>query len=188
MKAVLSKWQGAIEINGTRYESVTDAIEAFKSLNSRSDIKLYASAVKASTEQNRQPVEQITDVQEYEITVKKYMTQPSSNGFDFMRKWNNNIPMPCVTMRGTQEKETRGMVYMNLHGFAKPTINCMCCGRELTNPVSRYYGIGPICLGKIGIVRQIDDIEGIKEDLVKMKWSGWIIKSAITSRKEIKND
>ena len=76
---------------------------------------------------------------------------------------------------------------MNLHGFAKPTITCMCCGRELTNPISRYYGIGPICLGKIGISRQIDDIENIKEDLVKMKWSGWIIKSAII-RKEIAND
>ena len=188
MKAILSKWQGAIEIGGTRYESVKDAVSLFKTLNSKSSIKLYASAVKADTEQNRQHIEQATDSTEYEITVKKYMTQPSSGGFDFMLKWNQNKPMPCVTMRGTVEKETRGMVYMNLHGFAKPTITCMCCGRELTNPVSRHYGIGPICLSKIGIARQIDDIENIKEDLVKMKWSGWLIKSAITSRKEIKND
>lgn len=185
MKAILSKWQGAIEINGSHYESVKDAVSVFKTLNSRSTIKLCASAVKADTEQNRQHIEQSADSVEYEITVKRYMTQPSSGGFDFMLKWNKNKPMPCVTMRGTIEKETRGMVYMNLHGFAKPTVTCMCCGRELTNPVSRYYGIGPICLGKIGINRQIDDIENIKEDLVKMKWSGWVIKSAIISRKEI---
>lgn len=187
MKAILSKWQGAVEIDGVRYESVKDAVGVFKTLNSRSSIKLCASAVKVDTEQNRQHIAQSTDSEEYEITVKRYMTQPSSGGFDFMLKWNKNEPMPCVTMRGTVEKETRGMVYMNLHGFAKPTITCMCCGRELTNPISRYYGIGPICLGKIGISRQIDDIENIKEDLVKMKWSGWIIKSAII-RKEIVND
>lgn len=184
MLRMLSKWQGAVEINGTRYDSVKDAENVFKSLNSRSSIKLCANAVQAHTEQSRQSVEQVTNAQEYEITVKKYMTQLSSNGFDFMLKWNNNIPMPCVTMRGTVEKETRGMVYMHLHGFAKPTINCMCCGRELTNPVSRAYGIGPICLSKIGIVRDIEDIDGIKEDLVNTQWSGWVIKSAIT-RKEL---
>ena len=47
---------------------------------------------------------------------------------------------------------------------------------------------GYIVVSKIGIARQIDDIENIKEDLVKMKWSGWVIKSAIINRKEIKND
>lgn len=188
MKAILSKWQGAIEIDGTRYESVKDAVSLFKTLNSKSSIKLYASAVKADTEQNRQHIEQATDSTEYEITVKKYMTQPSSGGFDFMLKWNKNKPMPCVTMRGTVEKETRGMVYMNLHGFGQKTITCACCGKELTNPVSRHYGIGPICLGKLGIVSAIDDVENIKEQLERIKWSGWIIKSAIINRKEIKND
>lgn len=185
MQAMLSKWRGAIEINGTRYDSVQDATSVFKTLNSKSSIKLLATAVQADTEQQRQHIEQVTEQHEIEITVKKYMTQPSSNGFDFMLKWNDNKPMPCVTMRGTIEKETRGMVYMNLHGFAKPTITCMCCGRELTNPVSRAYGIGPICLGKIGIARDIEDIEGIKEDLVNTQWSGWVIKSAILERKEI---
>lgn len=188
MKAILSKWQGAIEIDGTRYESVKDAVSLFKTLNSKSSIKLYASAVKADTEQNRQHIEQTTDSTEYEITVKKYMTQPSSGGFDFMLKWNDNKPMPMRTMQGTVEKETRGMVYMNLHGFGQKTITCACCGKELTNPVSRHYGIGPICLGKLGIVSAIDDVENIKEQLERIKWSGWIIKSSIINRKEIKND
>ena len=188
MKAILSKWQGAIEIGGIRYESVKDAVSLFKTLNSKSSIKLYASAVKADTEQNRQHIEQTTDSTEYEITVKKYMTQPASVGFDFMLKWNDNKPMPMRTMQGTVEKETRGMVYMNLHGFGQKTITCACCGKELTNPVSRHYGIGPICLGKLGIVSAIDDVENIKEQLERIKWSGWIIRSAITNRKEIKND
>ena len=185
MKAILSKWQGAIEIDGTRYESVKDAVSLFKTLNSKSSIKLYASAVKADTEQNRQHIEQTTDSTEYEITVKKYMTQPSSGGFDFMLKWNDNKPMPMRTMRGTVEKETRGMVYMNLHGFGQKTITCACCGKELTNPVSRHYGIGPICLGKLGIVSAIDDVENIKEQLERIKWSGWIIRSSILSQKVV---
>ena len=186
MKAILSKWQGAIEIDGTRYESVKDAVRLFKTFNSRSSIKLCASTVKADTEQNRQHIEQTTDSTEYEITVKKYMTQPSSGGFDFMLKWNKNKPMPMRTMQGTIEKETRGMVYMNLHGFGQKTITCACCGKELTNPVSRHYGIGPICLGKLGIVSAIDDVENIKEQLEKIKWSGWIIRSSIVSQEIVK--
>jgi hypothetical protein len=43
-------------------------------------------------------------------------------------------------------------------------------------------------LGKLGIVSAIDDVENIKEQLERIKWSGWIIKSSIINRKEIKND
>ena len=57
--------------------------------------------------------------------------------------------------------------------------------KELTNPVSRHYGIGPVCMGKVGIYCDIDRIDEIKEKLVDVKWSGWIIKSAITEREEI---
>ena len=45
----------------------------------------------------------------------------------------------------------------------------MCCGKELTNPISRHYGIGPVCLSKMGISRDIEDVAGIKEDLAKSK-------------------
>lgn len=30
----------------------------------------------------------------YKVTVKKYMTEEGTPSFDFMIKWNNNIPMP----------------------------------------------------------------------------------------------
>lgn len=117
---------------------------------------------------------------EVTITVKQYMTEKGTPSFDFMTKWNGDKPMPCRIMSGIKVKETRGMVYMKLHALSKPTVTCTCCGRELTNPISRYYGIGPICLEKIGITRDISDVENIKEDLVNITWEGWIIKSAIT--------
>jgi hypothetical protein len=90
-------------------------------------------------------------------------------------------------MQGVAEKETRGMIYMKLHGLAKakPTITCYCCGKELTNPISRHYGIGPICLSKLGIRYDIEDVENIREELVNITWEGWIIKSAIIRREEV---
>ena len=50
----------------------------------------------------------------YKITVKKYMTEPSTPNFDFQDKWNNGKPMPLCTMQGKVIKETRGMYYMEL--------------------------------------------------------------------------
>lgn len=125
------------------------------------------------------------DNTEYEITVKPYMTNQATPSFDFMRQWNNDIPMPMLTMRGVKVKETRGMVYMNLHGVSEPTIHCRRCNRVLTNEVSKQYGIGPECMSKIGIVSNIADITHIRKRLTELTWSGWIIKSAITSQKPV---
>lgn len=50
----------------------------------------------------------------YKITVKKYMTEPSTSNFDFQDKWNNGVPMPLCIMQGEVIKETRGMYYMKL--------------------------------------------------------------------------
>ena len=189
MLKLLSSWKGAVEIDGERFDSVEDALRASKTFDKKIHIVLHSSmqnVTQSTTDSSKQTIEQATDSTEYEIKVKKYMTQQATPAFDFMAKWNNDKPMPMRIMRGTVEKETRGMVYMNLHGFAQKTITCACCGKELTNPISRYYGIGPICLSKLGIVNAIDDVENIKEQLVNIKWSGWIIKSSIIERKEIK--
>ena len=191
MLKLIESWKGAVEVDGVKYDSVQALTSSSKTFSDKVHIVLHANAKNVTekrTELKKQSVEASTDNTEYRITVKKYMTQPASVGFDFMEKWNKNKPMPMRTMQGTVEKETRGMVYMNLHGFGQKTITCACCGKELTNPVSRHYGIGPICLGKLGIVSAIDDVENIKEQLERIKWSGWIIKSAIINRKEIKND
>ena len=147
-------------------------------------IKLLSHTENVKKEQI-QAVEAIT---ECTITVKKYMTETASPSFDFMAKWNNNNPMPLRTMTGTIEKETRGMVYMKLHGQAEPVVRCMRCGRMLTNPVSQHYGIGPECMSKLGLSCDITDIDTIKKKLVDVTWEGWIIKSAIIEKEEKRND
>lgn len=188
MLKLIESWNGTVEINGVKYDSVIDAENALKSFSDKIHIVLHSkveNATEKRTDSLKQKIEQSADKTEYRITVKKYMTQYATPAFDFMAKWNDDKPMPMRTMTGTVEKETRGMVYMNLHGFAQKTITCACCGKELTNPISRHYGIGPICLSKLGIVNAIDDVENIKEQLVNVKWSGWIIKSSILKKELI---
>ena len=122
---------------------------------------------------------------EYKIQVKKYMTEPGTPQFDFMSKWNNDIPMPFVIMSGIIEKETRGMYYMKLHGKAEKTSICMCCGRRLTHPVSMLYGLGPEC-GQHAYINPFESEDELNEHLDEVyqkisdvKWEGWVIKSSI---------
>lgn len=132
----------------------------------------------------------------YKITVKGYMTKEATPEFDFMAKWNNNKPMPLRTMIGTKEKETRGMVYMNLHGdiFAKKIMVCMKCGRPITNPVSQFFGMGPECGGHnyvnpFNSEAELNEAVGAyRKQLQKITWSGWVIKSAILNESLIDGD
>ena len=174
----LKNFQGDIFVNGKQvnndfdFSSVTDAVK----------IHLVPGHLKM------QPKTKIVQTNEhtiYVVTVKQYMTQQASPEFDFMARWNNDNPMPLRTMVGWIEKETRGMVYMHLRGKALPVITCMRCGRELTNPVSRQYGIGPECMQKLGFSVDINDVDAIEERLEETEWSGWIIRSAITDMKEV---
>lgn len=143
------------------------------------DNKIYAKQEKMEINKN------------YRVTVKKYMTEPSTSTFDFQDKWNNGVPMPLCVMQGIVLKETRGMVYMNLEGVAEATCNCSVCGRKLDNPISKLYGIGPECSEKIGLIR-IESEEEAKEKyneisshLVNIKWEGWVIRSAIKQWEEV---
>ena len=185
MLTLLKNWEGPLTINDTSYDSVADAPTA---LNGQVRILLHPKTQTRQGErsgESKQAIVTSDDVQQYRITVKAYMTKPATPEFDFMLKWNNDVPMPLRTMTGTIEKETRGMVYMNLHGQGEKTCNCMRCGRELTNAVSKLYGIGPECMSKLGLVRDITEVDDIKKDLVNVEWSGWIIKSAIISEEEV---
>nr|DAF32182.1 MAG TPA: hypothetical protein [Caudoviricetes sp.] len=127
----------------------------------------------------------------YKITVKKYMTEPATINFDFQDKWNNGKPMPLCIMQGEVIKETRGMYYMNLHGKAEPTSKCLVCGKTLTNPISKLYGIGPECSEKIGLIRIESEEEAkeklkhIMEQIDDISWEGWVIKSSIKEWEEI---
>ena len=171
----LSNWQGSVSVNGVHYNSIAEVPNT--AITGGATIILTP----------RQTIQKVVDKVEHIITVKQYMTKPASPEFDFMARWNNNIPMPMVTMVGTVEKETKGMVYMKLHGeiLAERMFTCMFCGKPLTNPVSQYFGAGPECGGH-NYVNPFDTkeelaqaVEAYKKVLLNKTWEGWIIKSAI---------
>ena len=178
MITMLKDWKGKIEVNDTLYDNVS-TIEN-KALSGQIHIKLLSN----NKNQNTTKI-QSEESKEVRITVKSYMTKKATSEFNFMEKWNNNTPMPLRTMQGKKIKSTPGMVYMELHAKGIETITCLRCGKELTNPISRHYGIGPECMSKLGIQASIDDVENIKEKLVDITWSGWVICSSILSEEEV---
>lgn len=184
MLTMLKAWNGPVEINGIRYENITPVISGNKSFSGQINIKLCPNVKTAPVVEDRAGSGRDTE-QLYRVTVKQYMTKPSEPGFDFMSKWNDDKPMPMRTMTGWIEKETRGMVYMHLKGVGEKTCNCLRCGRKLDNPISKHYGIGPECMSKLGLIRDIQDVDGIKKDLQEIAWEGWIIRSAITEMEEV---
>lgn len=188
MITMLANWKGAVEVNGNKYNSIAEVPRTVFVAGKPFDIKLLSNNVHRVENTNTKTVAAVSSVEtpkEKRITVKQYMTRPSEGTFDFMTKWNKDIPMPLRTMTGWVEKETRGMVYMHLHGVGEPVIRCMRCGKTLSNPVSRHYGIGPECMSKLGIVADIEDVDTIKKQLVDVTWEGWIIKSAITEEEDV---
>ena len=193
MMTMLKNWNGKVQVNGTDYADINSAILANFRVGDPIHIVLYPQGYKAENKQTASVKTENTKQKEYRITVRQYMTKKASPEFDFMAKWNNDVPMPYRTMTGVKVKETRGMVYMKLHGdiWQERITTCMCCGKLLTNPVSQYFGIGPECGGH-GYVNPFDDDEQLKEAVADMKkklinvtWEGWIIKSAITEEVEV---
>lgn len=131
----------------------------------------------------------MTQFKEYKIEVKGWMLKKSSPDFDFMSRWNNDIPMPLMIMYGYKVAETRGMIKMVLHGDLKDEITqrCMMCGKVIKNPISRYFGLGPICGGH-NYTNPFDTeedlraaVDAFRYKLVNTIWTGWIAKSAIVS-------
>lgn len=196
MITMLQNWKGSLEVNGTQYESIESFNASNLSLSGAVSIKLYPIGYKRHIDENTKPEQHATETEseEFVITVKKYMTQTAEPGFDFMAKYNNNVPMPLRTMVGTKIKETRGMVYMKLHGdiLAETVCTCMKCGKKLTNPVSQYFGIGPEC-GNHNYVNPFNSKEELQKavdqyrvKLQNMTWEGWCIKSAILKEEVFK--
>lgn len=175
MLEMLKGWKGQITVNDKVYENVQSVTELPKGT-------LH---IVLGTDRPKQKIQSATDTQEYIFTVKAYMTKPASPDFDFMAKWNNNNPMPLRTMIGAIDKETRGMIHVKLRAKGMPIVTCMRCGKQLTNPISRHYGIGPECMSKLGFSFAIDDVDSIKEALTDIEWEGWIIRSAILSQEPL---
>lgn len=129
---------------------------------------------------------------EYIIRVKRWMTEETTNdSFDFMRRWNKNIPMPMRVMRGRVLSETRGMMYMELRACALKTDYCMRCGKPLSHPVSKLYGLGPECGGHYHInpfntEEELQSaIKEVRQKLNNITWTGWIAKSGVEYATEV---
>ena len=186
MKTFLQNWKGAIEVDGVLYDN-NQAIPSDLSLNENSVVILHHSRNVSS------PQASASSDKVYRITVRQYMTKRATPEFDFMKKWNDNVPMPLMTMVGTIEKETPGMYKMNLHGdiTGEPIQNCMKCGKPIDNPVSQYFGMGPVCGGhdyvnpfatKEELQQALDEY---RKRLINITWEGWVIKSSILSMEEV---
>ena len=190
---MLQNWQGKVQINGTVYDSIQAFTTLNKPLTENIHIVLYTNKKTAEKPSNTK------SEQEYRITVKPWMTKKTeydafgNTTFDFMAKWNNDIPMPLVTMTGKILKETSGMYKMELHGdiYAEKICTCMKCGRVLKNKVSQYFGIGPECGGH-GYVNPFESEDELKEAVSAYKkqlqnttWTGWVVKSAIKEMVEV---
>lgn len=181
MLEMLENWQGSVTVNGITYDNISKIPAKFNDFEDV-HIILHAKQKPAKTSVSPVPIALRT-----RFRVKQYMTKPATPDFDFMAKWNNNVPMPLSTMVGYKIKETRGMVYLKLHGdiTAKRVFTCMKCGRELTNPVSQYFGIGPECGGHnyVHPFRTEEELQkavaAYRTKLQSVTWEGWVIKSAI---------
>lgn len=176
----------------------TDVMKAIESIEDGAKVEIQLEAVKVQNQDVSSDMKtRILTANDmrvnrtYIIKVRQYMTKPSSPDFDFQAKWNGNVPMPFRIMEGRVLKETRGMLMMDCHAVPLKTDVCMRCGRVLTHPVSRLYGIGPECGGHAHInpFNTEDELyaalDSVKQKLADIKWRGWIIKSAIEECQEV---
>ena len=192
MLEFLKNYTGSITVNDNviRNEDISTVLD---SLEGSIKIKLSPkeSSIKNSFTLQKDAVVDKSSLSYY-IFVKPWMTQKSSSNFNFMLTWNNDVPMPLRVMQGKINKETPGMYNMSLYGIPTKTGTCSVCGRTLTNPISRLYGIGPECMNKVGIFSDItieeakDRLEEINNRIINIKWTGWIAKSAILEMTEVK--
>lgn len=111
MISLLKSWQGTFVINNNSYDSLNKLNLADIARNGEINIKLLP---KEKVVDNANVVKLEPTSNFAIVTVKKYMTKKSTPSFEFMKKWNNDIPMLSIRMRGEKLQETRGMIKMKL--------------------------------------------------------------------------
>lgn len=185
-----------LTVNGNIYTNAEQAYKALKGTKGVITATLNTTTQNKDATENKQDKDTKVDKykETFRIHVKKWMTEKSSPTFDFMKKWNNDIPMPLVIMKGNIVDETKGMYKMRLHATPEPSTHCFKCGRKLTHAVSVLYGIGPECgehfhINPLDSKEDLDrEMDKIKQRMSEMKWEGWIIKSAIKDMEVVDAD
>lgn len=99
-----------VTVNGVQYESSQKAYEHLKDHQGTIDIRIvpgdkYIPAVELHSMEPQ-----------FTVTVKPWMTEKSSPGFEFMEEWNNNNPVPLETMRATVLVDEEKRVKMDMVG------------------------------------------------------------------------
>lgn len=188
MESVIKAITRPMIISGVEY---TNAEEAINSIEDGQSVEIILKAAKKESIVEEKPKFRALTSNDmrvnrtYIIKVRSYMTKQSTPDFDFHDKWNNGTPMPFQIMEGRVLKETRGMLMMECHGIPLKTETCIRCGKPLSHPVSRLYGLGPEC-GSHAYINPYETedelyshLDEVKQKLAAVKWRGWIIKSAI---------
>lgn len=199
LEAIKNTYTGSIIVNGTKYANVAAALDSLQAFEGTLTVLLNkeAESSKNSVTRSDNPIVTASVTADiYQIKVRRYMTQPASPEFDFHTKWNNGNPMPMRIMVGKVLEETRGMVKMELWAEITDeiTTHCMKCGKALTNEVSKYFGIGPECGGHnytnpFSTKEELKAAVAImKQQLQEVRWTGWVIKTAIEEETVIRKE
>lgn len=192
MECVLRNINRPMLINN---EPIANLDEVITKINDGEYVEVELKPVQTTSqqEQNQGQVHMLTsnDMRvnhTYIIKVSSQMTKQ----FDFNLRWNNNIPMPFRIMKCRVLKETRGMLMIDCWAVPLKVDVCMRCGKPLTHPVSRLYGVGPEC-GAHTYINPFEteqelyaSLEDVNKKLNSIKWIGWIMKSEIQECQEVR--
>ena len=187
MLEFLQKYTGTIKINNKEIIN-KDFNTVFNSCDGDVEILLVPkNTIDCNNRLNKNNVTAVS------VFVKSWMLECSTPDFMFMQTWNEDKPMPLRYMVGTVEKETSRMYYMKLRGEPCVATVCSKCGRTLVNPISKLFGIGPECASKVGLDARLfvneqtakEQLCQIQDIIKKVRWEGWVPKTAILELKNI---
>lgn len=195
-------YQGPVEVDGEVFPSISDAMEKLSQYTGTMRIKPLWPLLEKEPEKERLEVEKKPEKDTltlelnvpYEITVKAYVTKADTEKFQFHKKFNHGNPMPFRTMRGNVINRTEKMYKVDLYAYPTTIEQCLRCGKRITHPISKLYGIGPDCAEYLNIPRyesrdDLDDnMKSLQKEMKKIVWVGYVPMSAITSATPLKSN
>lgn len=202
MFELFQDYKGSLLVNGKEYKSIEEAENAFKNKNTGLTIILNPNGkevnmggkIDSNSPTSENSIYKKNTV--YKISVMAYMTNYAP---DFFLKTAPNIanerPMPYRSMVGIVLQETPKLVKMELMADITQSryTKCMKCGRPISDKTLQNFGVGAECddtyYEKVfKSEKEINDcVEKYRKKLNQIKWTGWIVKSAITEIIELPN-